>query len=309
MAIPDFQSIMLPLMLYASDGKEHSLQEMTDAMADRFHLSDDELKELLPSGQQAVFANRTGWAVSHLKKAGVFTTPRRAYYVLTKRGQDLLAQNHERITMKILKQYPEYIEFIGGKKKSQEKDIKSVSIEDEPDTGNSISPLEIIENEFENLLEQLSNDLLDTIKSCSPSFFEKMVAELLFKMGYGGSRQDAVKAIGKSGDEGVDGIIKEDRLGLDVAYIQAKRWSNSVGRPEIQQFVGALQGQKSRKGIFITTSSFTKEAYDYVSKIDNRVVLIDGKQLAQLMIEHDLGVSPMVTYSIKKIDTDFFAGE
>lgn len=151
MAIPDFQSIMLPLMQYASDGKEHSLQEMTDTMADKFQLSDDELKELLPSGQQSVFANRTGWAVSHLKKAGVFATPRRAYYVLTKRGQDLLAQNHERITIKILKQYSEYIEFIGSKKKSEATDIKGVSLEGESDTGISLSPLEIMENEFENL--------------------------------------------------------------------------------------------------------------------------------------------------------------
>jgi restriction system protein len=300
MPIPDYQSIMLPLLKFSKDGKEHSLREAIDFLSDQFALSDMEKKELLPSGQQAIFENRVGWARTYLKKAGLLDSTRRGFVCITARGLKCLAENPKEINVKYLKQFKEFLEF-----QSLRKDAQDVGVDTEPLTDQT--PEESIESGYAKLRGDLSAELLQKIKNCSPDFFERLVVELLVKMGYGGSRSDAGKAIGKTGDGGIDGIIKEDKLGLDIVYIQAKRWDNSnVGRPDVQKFVGALQGQRARKGVFITTSSFSKEARDYVSNIDCKVVLIDGNELSSLLIENDIGVSGIAKYDIKKIDSDYF---
>jgi restriction system protein len=306
MSIPDFQSIMLPLLQYAGDGKEHSLRDAITFLADVFNLSDEERKELLSSGQQAVFDNRVGWARTHLKKAGLLESPKRGFFQITDRGKEILKQNHPEINVKFLNQFPEFIEFRTTKKdndKSESELIEDLEISE-------TTPQESIEFGYQKIRKELELELLNRVKGCSPDFFERLVVDLLVKMGYGGSRRDAGRAIGKAGDGGIDGIIKEDKLGLDIVYIQAKRWDNTVvGRPEIQKFVGALHGQRARKGVFITTSKFSQDAREYVSIIDSKIVLIDGQELAQLMIDNHVGVSTVSIYEIKKIDSDYFTDE
>ena len=288
--IPDYQSIMLPLLKYMGDKKEHHIRDATEQLADEFNLAEDERKELLQSGQQTIFDNRVGWAKTYLKKAGLLESTRRGYFKITKRGLKVLQDRLNNIDIEYLKQYPEFIEFI--------KPQKIIFKENTPE--------ELMEIGYQKLQYDLASELLYHIKKCSPSFFERLVVELLVRMGYGGSREDAGKAVGRIGDEGIDGIIKEDKLGLDIVYIQAKRWENLVSRSEIQKFAGALQGQRARKGIFITTSTFSKSAIEYVSKIDSKVILIDGTQLAKLMIENNVGVLKIASYEIKKIDLDYF---
>jgi restriction system protein len=302
MAIPDYQTIMLPLLRFAGDQHERSLREAVDQLAKEFGLTEEERKELLPSGLQEIFKNRLAWARTYMGKAGLLESTRRGYFKITDRGVKVLKQNPDRIDVKYLEQFEEFRQFRALRHtKTEEEEVEVEAHERTPE--------EALESAYKQLRDNLANDLLQQIKSCSPGLFEKIVVELLLKMGYGGSRQDAGRAIGKSGDEGIDGIIKEDKLGLDIIYIQAKRWENLVGRPEVQKFAGALQGQRAHKGIMITTSNFSKEALDYASRIDIKIVLIDGEQLAQLMIDHSLGVSPMAAYEIKKIDTDYFAEE
>ncbi|MEN3016309.1 MAG: restriction endonuclease [Candidatus Methanosuratincola petrocarbonis] len=297
MAIPDFQTIMLPVLKAFQDGREHSMIEILDHICSEFKLTEDEKKELLPSGTQPVIHNRVSWAITYLKKAGLLEAVSRGHYRITDDGQRVLENNPPKIDVKFLKQFPIFLKF-------QQKSREDNGLEEGPVR----DPRETLEKAYETLKNELVNELLAEIRKASPKFLEKMVVELLLKMGYGGSRMDAGKAIGKVGDEGIDGIIKEDKLGLDAVYLQAKRWDNDVGRPEIQKFVGALKGQRANKGIFITTSSFTQDARDYVSKIDSpKVVLIDGKDLAELMIEHDVGVSREACYEIKKLDSDFFS--
>jgi restriction system protein len=300
MTIPDYQTCMLPFLKYLGDGKEHSLRDAEEALAEQFELSSAERAELLPSGQQGIFKNRIGWARTYLKKAALLDAPRRGVFKITERGIQALASNPVRIDAKYLEQWPEFIEFRDTSKPLGE----SVQRVDLPLT--KTTPEEAIELAHQGLRLQLGQELLSKILSCSPTFFEQLVVELLVKMGYGGSRRDAGERIGQTGDGGIDGIIKEDRLGLDTIFIQAKRWQGSVGRPEIQKFVGALQGQRAKKGVFITTSSYTAEAIEYVSRIDPKVVLIDGKQLAGLMIDFDVGVSAFASYVVKRIDSDYF---
>jgi len=297
MAIPDYQSCMLPLLEFFKDEKEHSLREAIDHLAEYFNLSEEELRQLLPSGQQAVFDNRVAWAKTYLKQAGLLESTRRGYSRITPLGLDVLKQIPNEINVKFLEQYESFKAFRKRKKKAASKERLRES---------DRTPAEALEAAYESLKEELAQELLQQIKQSPPKLFERIVVELLVKMGYGGSRKDAGQAIGRSGDEGIDGIIKEDRLGLDIIYIQAKRWENTVSRPEIQKFAGALQGQRARKGIFITTSTFSREAREYVSKIDSKIVLIDGEQLAQYMIDHNVGVTPVNTYEIKKIDLDYF---
>lgn len=299
MAIPDYQTIMLPLLQLSGDRQEHIFREVVDTLANEFNLTDEERRELLPSGQQEIFSNRVGWARTYMKKAGLLESPRRGRLKITQRGLDILAQNPPKINVTFLDQFKEFQEFRTLK---HEKTILKEKVEIETET----TPEEALENAYQNLRGDLTNDLLQQIKDSPPSLFEKIVVELLVRMGYGGSRKDAGKAIGKSNDEGIDGIIKEDRLGLDIIYIQAKRWENTVGRPEIQKFAGALQGQRAKKGIFITTSNFSREAYEYSSKIDTKIVLIDGEQLTQYMIDNNIGVTPISNYEIKRIDSDYF---
>jgi len=303
-AIPDFQSLMLPLLRVLAGGREYSVQETVDLLASQCQLAEEEKSQLLPSGRSPVFYNRIAWAKAHLKRAGLIERPRRGYYKISEKGEKVLKSSPASINLRFLKQFPEYVairERIDQAEESQQDSAISV---DQIET-----PEELIENGAREIRGDLAEEILQRIKSCSPTFFERLVVELLVKMGYGGTRQDAGRAIGRSGDEGIDGVIHEDRLGLDVIYLQAKRWEGVVGRPEIQKFVGALQGQRAKKGVFITTSDFTKEAVEYVRNIDNKVVLINGALLASLMIDHNVGVSLAATYEIKKIDSDYFLEE
>jgi restriction system protein len=304
MPIPDFQSLMRPLLQFAADGNAHSVRDGLDHLAAEFNLSNDERKELLPSGRQEVFTNRVAWAKTHLRMAGLIEAPLRGVFRITDRGRQILTERPERVDLRILRQQPGYLEARDTKK---EKNGSKSSGDDSQD--DSQTPEEQIEAASVSLRENLGEEILAKMKAGSPAFFERLVVELLVRMGYGGTRRDAGRAIGRSGDEGIDGIIKEDRLGLDVIYIQAKKWEATVGRPEIQKFAGALQGFRAKKGIFITTSDFSKEAIDYATRIDNRIVLIDGETLWNLMIDCGLGVSTVATYEVKRIDNDYFDEE
>jgi restriction system protein len=297
MAIPNYQAVMLPLLRYTGDGNEHSLREVIDAMADEFRLTEEQRRQLLPSGGQPTWDNRVGWARTYLKKAGLLEYTRRAYTRITEQGKEVLSQEPSEIDVAFLKQFPEFREFRARRR-------QRVELEEEADTGST--PEESLEAAYEKIQDDLAADLVDAVLSCSPSFFERLVLDLLVKMGYGGTRKDAAEAVGGTGDGGIDGIIKEDRLGLDVVYIQAKRWADPVGRPEVQKFAGALQGHRAAKGIFITTSDFTRKARQFVSQIGSKIVLIDGETLAQLMIDHNIGVATETTYEIKRIDSDYF---
>jgi len=302
MPIPDYQSTMLPLLQFITDGQEHSLREVIEGLADKFNLTELERKELLPSGQQPIFDNRVAWARTYLSKARLLDSTRRGFFKITPRGRETLAKNPSKINVKFLEQFPEFVEF--RTKKQEQKETTDI-----PEAENLKTPAELLETAYQKLRENLTSELLKIVSECSPAFFERLVIDLLVKMGYGGSRKEAGKAIGRTGDEGIDGIINEDRLGLDVIYIQAKRWQASIGRPEIQKFAGALQGHRARKGIFITTSSFPKDAQDYVSKIDSKIILIDGEQLSHFMIDHNVGLTPISTYETKRIDSDYFNEE
>jgi len=301
MAIPDFQSIMLPLLELSGDGKVHYIHDTVDQLAAQFKLTGEERAKLLPSGQQPVFYNRVGWARTYLKKAGLLADPKRGYFQITERGREVLADDPSRIDMKFLRQFPEYLEFREAVRETTREDIEEEDIED-------LTPEEALENAYQRIRNDLSEELLSYVLNSTPGFFEKLVVELLVKMGYGGSQRDAARAVGHSGDEGIDGIIDEDRLGLDAIYIQAKKWkrSNSIGRPEIQKFVGALQGKRARKGIFITTASFSKEAREFAASINTKVVLIDGNRLTDLMIDYGVGVTTRTQYELKELDTDYF---
>jgi restriction system protein len=295
--IPDFQSIMLPMLRLLDDGSEQQLSAVREQLATEFGLTDEEQEELLPSGRQTVFSNRVAWASVHLDKAGLLEKPQRGWMRVTDRDKTVLESNPVSIGMKDLEKYESYREFRAGSgKKKTKKEVDQ-------------TPEEVLEEAYQTLREGLASELLQQVKTSTPTFFERLVVDLLVKMGYGGTRKEAGRAIGKSGDEGIDGIINEDRLGLDVVYLQAKPWEGVVGRPEIQKFVGALTGKRARKGVFLTTGSFSKDARAYAGSIDPKVVLIDGEQLAEYMIDFGLGVSTTVAYDVKRIDSDFFVEE
>jgi restriction system protein len=301
MAVPDFQSLMLPLLRLAAKGHEHSLSEARDVLAAEFALSDADRQEPLPSGRQAKFANRVAWAKSYLQQAGLLLSPRRGYFQVTDRGREVLKGGPARIDIKFLDQFPEFVEFRTPKTDGAVGVAEAGFPASEPET-----PEEALEAAHLKIRLGLAADLLSRVKAASPPFFERLVVELLLKMGYGGSRQDAGQAIGRSGDEGIDGVISEDRLGLDVVYLQAKKWDGTVGRPEIQRFVGALHGKRAKKGVFITTGTFSSEAVGYVDHIDPKVVLIDGRRLSELMIDFDVAVNTSATYNVKRLDSDYF---
>ncbi|MDQ3374870.1 MAG: restriction endonuclease [Acidobacteriota bacterium] len=303
MSIPDYQTLMLPLLHFAGDKTEHSAQEAAIVLAEEFALNEIELQKLLPSGKQTIFRNRVGWARTYLSKAGLLESSRRGFFQISTRGLNVLSQNPNRIDNKTLRQFSEFNEFQNRKNDKTEK-VVIESIEDVNGT-----PEESLEIAYQTIRNALATEIIEKVKSCSPTFFERLVVELLVAMGYGGTLQEAGQAVGRSGDGGIDGIINEDRLGLDVIYLQAKRWEGNVSRPEIQKFAGALQGKRARKGVFITTSDFTKEAREYVAMIDSKIILIDGEELAELMIDYNVGVSVATTYEIKRIDSDYFAEE
>ncbi len=300
--IPDFETIMNPLLQELADGNSREFNASVESLADFFNLTEEERKEMLPSGTQQIFKNRIGWARTYLKKAELIVSVGRGIVKISDRGLKAI-QDGAIVNVNYLKQYPEFNSFQTVRK---DNNGHSEQVIDNSIITVNQTPEESIEIGYRQLRSELSQELLEKISSMSFSFFEKLVVEVLVKMGYGGSLQDAGRVIGKTGDEGIDGTIKEDKLGLDVIYIQAKRWQNVVGRPEIQKFVGALAGQGARKGVFITTSSFTADAKAYTPKNETKIVLIDGEQLAQMMIDHNVGVSLQNAYEIKRIDNDYF---
>ena len=326
MTVPDYQACMLPLLRVARDGQEHTNAGMVEALAGEFGLTEEERRELIPSGRQQKFDNRVGWARTYMQKAGLLEATGRARFRITARGLAVLREQPEVINNKVLQRFPEFIEFQrraakqdGGSAITSNADgatvdatatAASATSQDSINVpGLGQTPQEMLDASYQTLRRNLSEELLDRVKRNSARFFERLVVDLLVAMGYGGSHKDAGQAIGMSGDEGIDGIIKEDRLGLDVVYIQAKRWEDTVGRPVVQAFAGSLEGQRARKGVFITTSQFSKGALDYVGVIEKRIVLIDGEQLAQLMIDFGIGVTEVETYTVKRVDSDFFDEE
>ena len=303
MAVPDFQTIMSPLLVLMADGVEHGLAEVIDTLGDRLGLSPEDKKELLPSESDVKFDNRVRWAVFYLRKAGLLERTGRGKIRITERGQQVLKTKPGRIDVKFLKQFSEFLEFQQGTKKANSEEMDAANEEIQA------TPEETLEASYLNLRRTLAQELIERVKKCPPKFFEKLVVDLLVSMGYGGSRKDAGQAVGQSGDDGIDGIIKEDKLGLDVVYLQAKRWEATVGRPVVQAFAGSLEGQRARKGVLITTSQFSQEAKDYVSRIEKKIILIGGEELAQLMIDHGIGVTEVRTYSVRKMDLDYFGEE
>jgi len=301
MPIPDFQSLMHPLLEAHADGKEHLNRDLVALLANQFGLTEDERRQMLPSGGARLFDNRIGWAKSHIMQAGFLMSPRRAISVVTERGREALRHHPERIDLRVLNGVDDYREFRNRRKIPDEKEITELEVED------SQTPEELLENAYLQVRRRIESELLAQIMSSPPEFLERVVVDLVVRMGYGGSRKDAGEALGRTGDEGIDGIIKEDPLGLDIIYLQAKRWEGTVGRPEIQKFAGALQGQRARKGIFITTSTFSADALEYASRIETKIILIDGSRLSKLMFDNGVGVATASNYEVKKIDSDYFS--
>mgnify|MGYP001159336292 FL=1 len=296
--IPPFQEIMLPLLEFLKDGKEHSIDEAEDYLAKVFNLTDEERHKLLKSGNQTVFRNRVGWAKTYMYKAKLLDVPRRANIVITERGLEVLKENPQSLSAKYLMKFPEFVEFHKSNKKEKQEEPESPSK----------SPEEVIYEKTDEINNYVKSELIIKILKSSPHFFEKLVLNLIVKMGYGGSFEDVAELLGKTGDEGVDGLIKEDILGLDKVYLQAKRWTTgTVGRKELQSFVGALHGKGANKGIFITTSTFTKDALEYANSLKGMtLILIDGDKLVDYMLEYNVGVQVKNTIEIKKIDEDYF---
>lgn len=310
MSIPDYQTLMLPLLKLVADGKERKFRDAVEDLALQFQLNSEERAEMLPSGTAPVFDNRVGWARTYLKQAALIESPKRGQLKITDLGTQLLKENPPKINAAFLHRYPSFKEFLSRKKTKQQTNDPVVTQVDPNSTLDSVdTPEDVLASAYEAIRANLEADLLEQVKSCSPAFFERLVVDLLVKMGYGGNRQEAGKAIGQSGDEGIDGIINEDKLGLDVIYIQAKKWNSTVGRPEIQKFAGALQGQRAKKGVFITTATFSTEAREYAAKIDSKIILIDGEHLATLMFDNNIGASNAGMYEVKKLDSVYFDGE
>jgi len=302
MPIPDFQSLMLPFLEILSDGRERSMKEMVSELASRFSLSDAEQEELLPSGQQKVFSNRVAWAKTHMKKAGLVDNPSRGRVRISTKGTSALAENPEWIDMKFLRQSDDYRRFI-GEPKDEDAEGSTETTDSDID---QVPPLEQLESAHQKLRAALAEELLEKLSACIPQFFEEIVVKLLRAMGYGGQFGEG-RVTNYARDGGIDGIINEDKLGLDVVCVQAKRWQGTVSRPTVQSFVGSMDLIRAKKGVVITTSSYSKDAIEFIDRIEGkRVVLINGKRLAQLMIDHDVGVAVVDTYKLKEISNDFF---
>ncbi|WP_426613277.1 restriction endonuclease [Bradyrhizobium sp. McL0616] len=307
MAIPDYQKLMLPVLQLANEG-EQRVADVVDLLADKLGLSEEERQKLLPSGRQRVLHNRIHWAKFYLTKAGFLTSPGRGRFSVTQAGRELLAENLARIDVSILMRQPEFREFYRNEGSAASSTAETASPTDSIDSGTT-TPEEQIEAAYQTLERTLRADLLDRIAKNSPAFFEQLIVDLLVAMGYGGSHKNAARQLGRSGDGGVDGVINEDRLGLDRVYVQAKRYAagNPVGRPDVQAFVGSLVGLGATKGVFVTTSTFSAQARDFVQHLSQRVVLLDGASLADLMIEHCIGVRTSRAIEFKRLDEDFFA--
>jgi restriction system protein len=299
MAVPDFQTLMRPVLAALEDGRERAISDIRDDLAVEFELSEDDLRERIPSGRVPTFQNRVGWATTYLYRTGLLDRPRRAVYALTDRGRQVLNENPDRVDLSVLAQFDELDELRHGKAAGAEASAERAA-KVEADT-----PEERLERAHRELNSALAAELMEQVQQQTPEFFEQLVLDVLLTMGYGGSREDAAERLGRSGDEGIDGIVREDRLGLNVIYLQAKRWANPVGRPGIQNFMGAMEGQGATKGVFITTSTFATPAKEYVERATTkRVVLIDGERLANLMIEFGVGVTVDPHYEVKRIALD-----
>lgn len=304
MAVPGYQEFMFPILKFLSDNKIHYKKDIFSEMANVFNLTQEQIKEKLPSQTEPTYINRIGWAITYLKKAGLLESPSRAHFSITNEGRRIVDKNITNLNSKYLRKYDSFLEFqnLSNKQESHKENI----IED--NEKESQTPSEKMISYYELIKKSICDDLLNKVIEQTPDFFEQLVVDLIVAMGYGGSIEDAGKATKRTGDEGIDGLVKEDKLGLDIIYIQAKRWQkgNLVGRPEIQKFVGALAGQGARKGIFITTSNFTKEAMDYKPRNDTSIILIDGQKLVELMYEYNIGVSTEKRFEIKRLDSDYF---
>jgi restriction system protein len=302
MPIPDYQTVMLPLLRFAGDQQEHSLREAIDRVSDKFNLTKQERQALLPNGQQPIFHNRVAWAQTFMKKAGLLTSTRRWHFRITHRGLEVLKQNPNKIDVKFLDQFKEFREF---------RDLKRERLTDQTVVARkrAKTPEQLLKSAYQTVRNELAKQLLQRIKESPLSLFERVVVKLLHAMGYGGGRRDAIKGVGRTDSDGFGLIIKGDPLGLDTIYIQAERLESVVSRAEIRQFIGALQRQRAKEGIFIATSSFSPEAHEYSVRIDRQIVLIHGDLLAQYMIDYNIGVSPLATYEIKKVDLDYLARE
>jgi restriction system protein len=305
LTIPDYQSIMLPLLKLSSDGLEHSSRQTVDRLANELRLTKEEKETIYPTKKVSMFYDRVHWALSYLKNARLIEGTKRGFFKITERGVNVLKQNPEDINVRFLKQFPEFTDFLNRSRDEKEETNSQTKREHREDITNK-TPEEIMEDGYQLIRENLVREILENVKKSSPVFFERLVVELLVAMGYGGSIKEAGRAIGKVGDEGIDGIIKEDILGLDAIYIQAKKWEGTIGRPEIQKFAGALQGQRAKKGIFITTGNFSNDAKEYISKIDSKIVLVDGNQLGEYLIDNNIGITTEKTYQIKKVNSDYF---
>ena len=298
MAVPDFQSMMLPLLEAIADGAEHSNAEIAEIIAARLGVTNADREIMLPSGQQTVFTNRVAWAKAYLKKAGLLQSPKRGTLQLTADGTKALAEKLDRINIRYLRKFESFEKFRSAPGVSETPVVSGDVV--------AATPEELIDSGYQSLRDELIAEIIEQVKRCSPQFFERLVVKLLVAMGYGGSLEDAAQVLGRSGDGGIDGTIKEDKLGLDVICIQAKRWEGTVGRPVVQAFAGSMEGFRARKGVLITTSNFSKDAEDYITRIERKVVLVDGQRMAELMIAHNVGVTVMQTYEIKRVDSDFF---
>jgi restriction system protein len=301
MAIPDYQTLMLPLLRAVSNGKVHKISKLYDVLSNEFNLTEEERNKRLPSGRETYIKNRISWARTYLKKAGLINSPSKGLVQISAAGKELLQKKPKSIDNRFLRKYKGFVEFRPRERdKKLSKAESSTSVKD--------TPSEEFESSYNSLRDELTYELLETIKQSDPFFFEKLVIDLMLAMGYGGSRRDAGEATRKTKDGGIDGVIREDLLGLDTIYLQAKRYSETIiGEPAIRDFAGALQGVKAKKGVFITTSTFSSDAKDFVNKIDSKIILIDGKRLSGLMVDHNVGVSTKDVYEIKQIDTDYFS--
>jgi restriction system protein len=299
MAIPPYQSFFEPVLRIAGDGKEHSAAEVIDQVAREMKLTDLDRRSLLPSGKQRIVDNRVAWSITYLVKAQLLERTRRGLFAITGRGREVLASKTPRIDRAFLLQFPEFRAFVTTTSPGASTVAKDDADEQE-------TPEDRLVSSYQTMRKQLAQEVLEKALKCSPSYFEEIVLDVILALGYGGNRKDAGQAVGKSGDGGIDGIIKEDKLGLDVIYLQAKRWEQPVGEPELHKFAGSLDKKKARRGIFITTSRFTDAAKDYVAQIEKKIVLIDGETLAELMIDNNVGVAEVETYPVKRLDSDYF---
>ena len=307
MPVPDFQSLMLPTLKAFTSGAELPLSAVRDRVAVAERLSDEDLREVLPSGRQKVFANRVNWAVTYMERASLVERIRRGVYRLTHQGESLLSRTPARIDINLLKEYPEFTEWSRrSNASSQDKDMAEVERNDISET-----PEEALDRAAEQLRSTLEADVLQRVRDAAPAFLERVVVGLLIAMGYGGGDAASGRVIGRSGDGGIDGKIREDTLGLDEVYVQAKKYAegNTVGEGDLRNFAGAIDAAGTTKGVFVTTSGFTQAAKDYVARSPKRIVLIDGEELARLMVRHGIGVRTRITYELKRIDEDYFESE